>query len=189
MLTAAIAEIDAANAADPNLIDGRPLALVQGELATRWLNRLSPDASLALQLAVRAHHLRRWTIPREQFPDGRSGYLSWRRQLKSVHADAVAEVLAPVGVDAATVERVQQLVRKQGLGRDPETQAFEDVVCLVFLETQFEYLVERLDDEAKMLDVLRKTLPKMSPEAVALAGDASVPPRAAALLARVLEVD
>jgi hypothetical protein len=90
-------------------------------------------------------------------------------------------------VDPATIERTQQLVRKQGLGSDPDTQNFEDVVCLVFLETQFEDLVERLDDEAKMLDVLRKTIPKMSPAALALAGDAHVPPRAAALLARALQ--
>jgi hypothetical protein len=190
----AIAAIDAANAHDPNLIDGRPRALVQGELASKWLARLDPAASPALALAVRAHHLRRWAIPRDDYPAGRGGYLRWRRDLKAVHAESVAHVLRPVGVDPATIERTQQLVRKDGLGpdrhglgRDAEAQTFEDVVCLVFLETQFEDLVERLDDEPKMLDVLRKTIPKMSPAALALAGDAHVPPRAAALLAKALE--
>jgi hypothetical protein len=190
----AIAAIDAANAHDPNLIDGRPRALVQGELASKWLARLDPAASPALALAVRAHHLRRWAIPRDDYPAGRGGYLRWRRDLKAVHAESVAHVLRPVGVDTATIERTQQLVRKdglgpdrRGLGRDAGAQTFEDVVCLVFLETQFEDLVERLDDEPKMLDVLRKTIPKMSPAALALAGDAHVPPRAAALLAKALE--
>jgi len=187
LLSAAIAAIDAANAYDPNLTDGRPRALMQGELASQWLARLAPDAPAALVLAARAHHLRRWAIPRDDYPDGRGGYLRWRRDLKAVHAESVAHVLRPVGVDPATIERTQQLVRKQGLGTDPEAQTFEDVVCLVFLETQFEDLVERLDDEPKMLDVLRKTIPKMSPAALALAGDAHVPPRAAALLARALE--
>jgi hypothetical protein len=183
----AIAAIDAANAHDPNLIDGRPRALVQGELASKWLARLDPTASPALALAVRAHHLRRWAIPRDDYPAGRGGYLRWRRDLKAVHAESVAHVLRPVGVDPAVIERTQQLVRKQGLGTDPEAQTFEDAVCLVFLETQFETLVERLDDEPKMLDVLRKTIPRMSPAALALAGDAHVPPRAAALLAKAHE--
>ena len=39
--------------------------------------------------------------------------------------------------------------------------AFEDALCLVFLETQLSDLARRLDEE-KMVDVLRKTLPLMS---------------------------
>ena len=185
-LDRALAAIDAANAADPHLVDGQPRARLQGERATEWLARLDADAGDALVLAARAHHVRRWVIPRDDYPAGRAGYLRWRRDLKTIHAQVVAELLEPIGIDAATIRRVQQLVQKQGLGSDPEVQTFEDAVCLVFLETQFEELSDRLDDD-KMVDVLRKTLPKMSPAAHGLAADAVRYPHGHELLARALE--
>jgi hypothetical protein len=65
-------------------------------------------------------------------------------------------------------------------------QAFEDVVCLVFLETQYDDLIARLDDD-KIVAVLRKTIPKMSAHAVSLASAARFTPRGLALLTRALE--
>jgi hypothetical protein len=185
LLDLAIAAIDRANAEDPNLIAGRSRALVQGELATTWLARLDPDAPDELRLAARAHHLRRWVIPRGARPEGRGGYLKWRRDLKAVHADAAAEVLGSVGVAPDVIAAVQRLVKKQGVGRDPLAQTFEDVVCLVFLQTQYDELTARLDDD-HMIAILRKTLPKMSPAALALADEALPSERGAALVARAL---
>jgi hypothetical protein len=187
-LDRALAAIDAANAADPHLVGGRPRAQLQGERATAWLARLDAAAGDALVLAARAHHVRRWVIPRDDYPAGRAGYLRWRRDLKTVHAQTVAELLEPIGIDSATIARVQQLVQKQGLGSgsNPEVQTFEDVVCLVFLETQYEELSDRLDDD-KMVDVLRKTLPKMSPAAHALAAEAVRYPHGRVLLERALD--
>lgn len=182
-LDAALEAIDHANAADPNLIGGRPRALVQGERATHWLDRLDPQASDALVLATRGHHVRRWTSARSSYPDGRAGYLRWRRDLKGVHAETLGELLPACGIGADVVERAQQLVAKRGDQRAPEAQAFEDVVCLVFLETQFEALIDRLDEQ-KTVDVLRKTLPKMSAAAIALAGSAELHPRGRELLGR-----
>jgi hypothetical protein len=182
----AFAAIDAANAQDPNVTPDGPRALVQGRRASAWLTRLAPDAGEPLTLAARAHHLRRWAIPRREYPDGRPGYLRWRRDLKAVHAAALAEVLAPVGVPADVIERAQQLVRKERLGSDPDVQTFEDVVCLVFLETQYAELIDRLGDDDKMVDVLRKTLPKMSEPGRALAAEIALSERGAALLARAV---
>jgi hypothetical protein len=73
-----------------------------------------------------------------------------------------------VGYDDEAIERVQRIVRKQGLGRDPAVQVHEDALCLVFLETQLHELSARLDDE-KMDGVVRKTLAKMSDEGRRLA--------------------
>ena len=153
-LVPALDAIDHANAADPNLISGRPRALVQGERATLWLDRLDPQASDALVLATRAHHVRRWTSARSSYPDGRAGYLRWRRDLKAVHAETLGELLPACGIGAGVVARAQQLVAKRGDQHEPEAQAFEDVVCLVFLETQFEELIDRLDEQ-KTIDVLQ----------------------------------
>jgi hypothetical protein len=188
-IAAAIAAIDAANAEDPNSFEGRPLAQVQGELATKWLARLDADPAVALQLAVRAHHLRRWTIPRASRPAGRAGYLKWRRDLKDVHARAAEELLAPLGIAPDVIAEVQRLVKKQGLGSDPHTQTFEDVVCLVFLETQYDPLIDSLADDDKMIAVLRKTAPKMSAAGLALAAEALPSERGAALVARALSSD
>jgi hypothetical protein len=185
----AIRAIDAANADDPNrlLVRGRerPKALGEAELATEWVQRLRPNASEALLLATRAHHVRRWEVPRASYPEGRAGYLRWRRTLHGRHAHHVAEILAPIGYDAATIERVQDIVRKRDLSQDDEVQAFEDALCIVFLETQLAELAGRLDDD-KMVDVLRKTLVKMSDAGKAAAASVPLSDGDAALLHQAL---
>ena len=60
-----------------------------------------------------------------------------------------------------TIERVQRIIRKEGLKTDAAVQTHEDALCLVFLETQLVELVERLGDD-KSVDVIAKTLRKMS---------------------------
>src|SRR6266540_2353782 len=173
----AIEAIDAANADDPNrlVVRGvqRPKELAHAELVTEWLQKLDPDASEALLLAGRAHHIKRWTIPRSSYPEGRSGYLRWRRALHEVHAD--------VGYDSAVVDRVRDLVRKRGLGRDPDAQAIEDALCLVFIETQLLDLAARLDHD-KVVDVVAKTMRKMSDRGIELAGTIDLPAPAKELL-------
>jgi hypothetical protein len=168
----AVAAIDAANADDPYRIrvrgEERPKELAHAELVTEWVRRLRADASEELLLAARAHHVRRWEIPRDSYPDGRSGYLRWRRALHDLHARIAGDALAEAGYERAAIQRVQAIIRKRDLARDPEVQALEDALCLVFLETQFDELAERLDDE-KMDDVVRKTLVKMSEEGKQLA--------------------
>jgi hypothetical protein len=183
----ALAAIDAANAQDPNTLEvrgkTRPKELAHAELASEWVRILAPDASEALQLAARAHHVRRWEIPRTTEPPGRAGYHRWRRKLQEHHAQVTREILAAEGFAPDTVERVLALIRKQGLGRDPELQVLEDALCLVFLETQFEALAARLDPE-KRVDVTRKTLRKMSPTAIEHARGLSLSDAARAILER-----
>jgi len=154
----AIAAIDAANADDPH---GKELR--HAELATTWVQRLRPDASEELLLAVRAHHLRRWAVPRDSYPEGRSGYLRWRKALQRQHADDVGRILGTEGYNADAIARVQDIVQKRRLASDPEVQAFEDALCLVFVEDQLAEFSTRVD-EAKLADIVEKTLAKMSPE-------------------------
>jgi hypothetical protein len=168
----AVAAIDHANADDPNEVvvrgELRPKELAHSELATEWVHRLDSEPSEAALLAVRAHHIRRWMFPRSSYPTGRAGYLRWRRALHRFHADEVAEILRRVGYDDPTIELVQRIVAKRDLGKDRDAQLLEDVLCLVFVETQLHDLRLRLE-RPKMLDVVRKTLAKMSGEAIELA--------------------
>lgn len=188
--TDAIARIDAANADDPNSItvDGeeRPKEQAHAELVSAWVRRLDPEATELQLLAARAHHLRRWTEPRSAYPEGRSGYLRWRTARKKQHADDVADILAEVGYDASEIERVGAIIRKQGLGSDPQVQTHEDALCLVFLATQLDETLDKLDDDDHRIDVLRKTAAKMSPEALEIAGGLDYSPGSAALLGRAL---
>ena len=190
-LARALAAIDAANADDPVSIEvrgvQRPKEQAHAELVSEWLERLAPEASEALRLAGRAHHLRRWQIPRTGYPADRAGYLRWRRALHDFHAEQARAILAGLGYDEAVLSRVDDLLHKRGLARgDAEAQALEDALCLVFLETQFRELAERLE-EPKLLDVTRKTLKKMSPRAIELALGLPLDPRDADALRRALQ--
>lgn len=187
-VAAAYAAIDAANAEDPTgIVHGgveRPLAQLQGELATAWLDRLDADASAALRIAARAHHLRRFALARSAYPEGRAGYLRWRRDQKVAHAAALRELLTPLGIDEATLERACVIVQKIGLGTDPEVQTFEDAVCLVFLQTQYDDLLARGGEEL-LVNALLKTMKKMSPAGLALAVEATPEGAGKDLLVRV----
>jgi hypothetical protein len=172
-LEAALAAIDARNAEDPNVlvVDGvaRPKELAHAALVTEWVRRLDPDATDAQLLAARAHHLRRWTSPRSAYPDGRAGYLRWRTEAKKRHAAEVADLLAGVGYDAETIDRVAAIITKRGLGRDPAVQVHEDALCLVFLQTQLDELIDQLGDD-HTVEVLAKTAKKMSSAGLAAGG-------------------
>jgi Domain of unknown function (DUF4202) len=189
-LDRAFAAIDAANAADPNTlaVDGgrRPKEQVHAELMTGWVRRLDPAASEEQLIAARAHHLRRWAIPRDSEPRDRSGYLRWRATLRRRHAEDVAEILGGLGYPDESIERVQTIVRKQGLGKDAAVQVHEDALCLVFLETQLDELAAK-EGHDKMLSILRKTARKMSPAAREMAGGLAYSPAGAALLAEALD--
>jgi hypothetical protein len=186
----AIAAIDAANGDDPNriVVHGRerPKELAHAELATAWLERLVAAPSEALLLAVRAHHLRRWASPRSEHPAGRAGYLRWRKALQRSHAEQVGVILSQAGYPDDLIARVQAIIQKQGLGLDAEVQAFEDALCLVFVETQLESFAAQHPDE-KSMEVLRKTLRKMSPAAREQVLDLDLPEPVHALLVRAVE--
>ena len=185
----AIAQIDAANAPDPATIsvdgEAQPKELTHAGMLTAWIERLRPDASEALLLAARAHHLRRWESPRDGYPRGRRGYLRWRRELQRLHAAYAAEILEEVGYDAESIGAVQRLIRKESARDDPEGQAFEDGLTLVFIETQLHDLAARAESTT-MERVLRKTWRKISPAARAIALQADLAPEDRKLLERAI---
>jgi hypothetical protein len=183
-----LAAIDAANADDPHTIeiDGRirPKEQAHAELMTKWVQRLDSAAAEAQLVAARAHHLRRWVLPRSDYPEGRAGYLRWRAAQGKRHAAEVADIVTAVGYDDDFAADVSAIVTKKGLGTDPRVQTHEDALCIVFLETQFEALADKLGDD-HMAEILAKTLAKMSPAGRRIAQGLELSPRAAALLEAV----
>jgi hypothetical protein len=153
------------------------------------LERYAPHASEAVRLAARCQHIRRWEIPRAAYPMTRQGYKEWRTRLMRFHADLAGAILREVGYDEAMVARVQSLVRKEGLKVNPETQLLEDVIALVFLESYLGDFVARHGDydEAKFIDILRKTWQKMSAQGRAAALRLiTLPPELAAVVRKAV---
>ncbi|HYC71084.1 MAG TPA: DUF4202 domain-containing protein [Opitutaceae bacterium] len=178
-------QIDAAHAADPKRApDGRPAELVYAERMERWVIRLVPDASPLLRLAARCQHLERFLVPRSTFPEGKAGYLQWRKSLYGKQAARAREILLAAGYPAAEAEQVATWVAKSGLKTNAGTQALEDAACLVFLENEIEaFAAEHADyPREKFVDILRKTWRKMSGRGQELARGLSLPPAIAELV-------
>lgn len=159
-LAAVLGAIDSANAADPTLEEGRPAALLYGERMSAELARQVPDAPDLLRIAARGQHVERWLLPRAAYPEGKAGYLDWRREQGRRHAERVAGMMADAGYDAAAQARIGVLLRKEGIKRDPEVQALEDVICFVFLRHYFAAFAAKHGDDLR--GIVTKTARKMS---------------------------
>jgi len=170
-----IAAFDAINATDPNLEgvgSGRePKELLYAQRMSEMLERFAPEASAAVRLAARCQHIRRWEIPRANYPRTPEGYKAWRARLLSHHAEIGGSVMRACGYDEAMVAGVVSLVRKERLKRNPDAQLLEDVVGLVFLQHYLADFVAQHPEygEDKLLDILQKTFRKMSPRGVGAA--------------------
>jgi hypothetical protein len=158
---------------------------LQAERLSRWVARLRPDAPEALQLAARCQHLRRWEIPRNTYPDGRIGYLEWRKALSRFHADRSTEILRSAGYDDETIERVRAINQKRGLKIEPDVQTMEDALCLVFLEYELEDFARKHPAE-KVVDILRKSWRKMSDQGHAKALELNFAPGVKEVVERAL---
>lgn len=175
---AAIAKFDQYNAGDPN---GKEVLYAQ-RMSDR-LDRFKPDAAEHIKLAIRCQHIGRWEIPRNTYPEGKKGYIAWRNKLKTLHAEKAAVILKDCGYDEEMIHKVQGLLEKKDLRKNTDTQLLEDVVCIVFVEFYLDEFASRHDDE-KVIDILAKTLKKMSQEAIEVATGLTLTPRTKELLER-----
>ena len=178
---AACAAIDQANAEDPQ---GRELAY--SHRMVDWVRKLAPAASEELLLAVRAQHVRRWTVARSSYPEGRNGYLHWREDLKKFHAETLGRIMKDAGYGDAAIAKARSLIVRKNLATDAEGQTLEDAACLVFLQFELGEFAAKTEPE-KMVDILRKSWKKMSPAARERALGLTLPPDQLALVQRALE--
>ena len=189
--------IDAANRADPNQVsaEGRewPKELLYSERMSDMLDRFKADAHEVMKLAIRAQHIERWKSPRKAYPEGRIGYLQWRKDLYKIQASRAAELMAEAGYEQDACARAWQAVAKKNIKGNPDTQLLEDVTDLVFME---HYMLEFVGkhpeyDEEKWIDIIRKTWNKMSPEAqqFAISGAVSLPESLTPLVLKAVAID
>ena len=184
-----ITRFDAENAEDPNheIFEGQeyPKELLYAKRMTAWQEKLAPEASPIVKLAARAQHIRRWEIPRSSYPMDRKGYRQWRTDLGKFHAKKADEIMRGVGYDEEIIERVQALLRKENLKLDPDVQLLEDIICLVFLESYFADFSEQ-HDEKKLINIIRRTWKKMSPQGHQAALELELPSELASIIEKAL---
>lgn len=185
-----LALFDAANAEDPNMDEGQPKELLYGQRMSDMIARFAPDASEASQLAVRAQHIRRWTVPRNTYPMTKEGYHAWRTGLYKFHADTAGDLMRQAGYDDAMIERVKKAVGKRGIKVNPESQLLEDIANLVFIEHYLQAFANSKPeyDEAKWLEIIRRTWGKMSKnaQAFALSGKIKLPEALVPLITKAI---
>lgn len=179
----AVALMDAANSEDPNVetADGKewPKELLYSHRMSDMLERFKPEADDVAKLAIRGQHIQRWKSPRTDYSMDRKGYHQWRTQLYKFHADQVAALMLEAGYDEAALERVKMAVGKKALKKNADTQLLEDIAGLVFIEHYMQAFADKHPeyDEAKWIDIIRKTWRKMSEDAheFALSGKITLP--------------
>ncbi len=185
-----LALIDAANAADPNQDEGQPKELLYGQRMSGMIARFAPDASEAAQLAVRAQHIQRWTVPRNSYPMTKDGYHAWRTGLYTFHANTAGELMRQADYDDAMIERVKKAVGKRGIKVNAESQLLEDIANLVFIEHYLTAFVQSKPDydEEKWLEIIRRTWGKMSKNAqtFALSGKIKLPESLVPLITKAI---
>ncbi len=191
--TAVIAAIDAVNAEDPRttVVDGTPLPfeIVYADRMTETLGRMYPDASELLRIAARAQHIRRWQVPRDTFPMNRQGYEKWRRGLRNLHAELVGGIMDKNDYSADDIALVGMFLRKEQLKRNADSQALENVVDVIFLAYYWDDFVAKLADSSdeKLIDIVGKTLRKMSSHGHAAALALDLPPETTRIVLAAVE--
>lgn len=190
---AVIDAIDAVNAEDPrkDIVDGteRPYETVYADRMTETLQRMYPDASELLRIAARAQHIRRWQIPRDTYPRNREGYQKWRLEMRQLHADLVGGIMGHNGYSADDIALVGTFLRKERLKRDADSQALENVVDVVFLDFYWDDFVTKFADydDDKLIDIVGKTLRKMSSHGHTAALALDLPPETARIVLAAVE--
>jgi hypothetical protein len=183
----AIAAFDAYHEKDPNTEtdNGKPVPkeLLYAHRMSYRLHRFAPDADESVKLAARCQHIGRWEIPRAQYTQDRRGYLLWRHAEKLHHVRIAGEIMAECGYDTAIIDKVSALLMKRELPTNADAQLLEDVVCIVFIEHYLADFAARHDDE-KVVDILHKTMRKMSDNAKKVVGGLRLSPRVSALIAQ-----
>ena len=187
-----IREIDRVNREDPTVTrigdQQVPAALLYGQRMTMALVKFVPDASERLRIAARGQHIRRWSVPRNSYPMDRKGYLAWRTRLKIMHANLIKAIMIEQGYSQVEAQITGDLVLKKRLKQDPEAQALEDVVCLVFLQYYFEdFIHQHEEEEEKIVGILRKTWQKMSEKGHEAALALELPGKGMKLVKKALE--
>jgi hypothetical protein len=192
-LTAVHSAIDRINSEDPNKtqVNGlsQPNELLYGQYMTACLEQYFPQSNELVKIAVRAQHIKRWDLKRNEFDEGKAGYYQWRIAQGKFHAQQTKSLMLENGYDENEAELTACILRKEQLKTNENTQTLEDVACLVFLQYYFDAFAAKYteeDNEAKIIRIVQKTWGKMSDRGHEIALSLTLPAHLAALVGKAL---
>ena len=184
-----LSAIDDVNSQDPNQVEkdgcNQAKEFIYGHYMSSCLNQYWPKANELLQIAVRAQHIKRWHIKRTEFAPGKAGYLSWRKTLGKFHAQLTKQLMLEQGYDEADAESTAEILRKEQLKSNENSQTLEDVACLVFLQYYFDDFSAKHTEE-KIIRIVQLTWRKMSDRAHDIALSLTLPKHLADLVSKAL---
>jgi hypothetical protein len=164
----AVTRILKVNESDPSKVEvnGEEFAanMLYSQYMGEWQEKLYPEVAEEVKLAARAQHICRWELLRNEFPEGRAGYLKWRQTLAQKHAEILAAIMADNHYSPESIERASLAVSKKNLKTNPDSQVVEDCACLVFLEYYFDDFITKHTGD-KLINIVQKTWGKMSERA------------------------
>jgi len=188
-LQSTIIAIDDINKQDPNCTilnnESHAKELLYGQLMSQCLASYWPDANELLQIAVRAQHIKRWHLKRDEFPLGKTGYLNWRKELGRFHAQTTKQLMLKIGYNEADAEKTACIIRKEKLKKNTDSQTLEDVACLVFLQYYFDEFAAKHNEE-KIIRIVQLTWKKMSEQGHNIALSLTLPSHLAKLVNKAL---
>jgi hypothetical protein len=185
--------IDDVNSQDPNIIvcEGINQAkeLIYGQQMSACLNKYWPDAHEILQIAVRAQHIKRWQLKRNEYKEGKAGYYQWRIAQGKFHAQLTSEIMIKQGYSSDDANQCAAIIRKENLKTNDNSQSLEDVACLVFLMHYFDEFAAKYteqNNEAKIVRIVQLTWKKMSDKAHEIALSLTLPDHLANIVNKAL---
>lgn len=124
--------------------DGRQDELEYADAMETWVKRLmlKADPSTAEQLqcipggkelviiASRCQHLERFATPRSDYPEGKAGYLQWRRSLYTIQADHAVNLLQEADFPQQECALVHKWVSKTDLKPGKQSGDWGTQVCI-----------------------------------------------------------
>ena len=189
LILRAIGRLQELNAEDPNelIVDGiaHKKEVLFAERLAVWVKKIAQEPSAALQVAAYGQHVERWKSARTDYPEGRVGYLKWRKDLAKRHADVTCRIAEEAGLPEEVIAAIRKINLKQNRRENTESQIMEDALCLSFLEHEFDVFSAKHED-AKVIDIVQKTWGKMSDKAHAMALKLPLSGRPLELIGRAL---
>lgn len=184
-----LSAIDNINKEDINTttVDGvaHPKELLYGQYMSACLNQYWPNANDNLKIAVRAQHIKRWHLKRAEYPTGKAGYLTWRKELGVFHAATTKALMLEHGYSEDQAETTASIIRKEKLKSNQDSQTLEDVACLVFLQYYFDEFAAKHTEE-KIIRIVQLTWRKMSEQGHTIALTLTLPEHLATLVNKAL---
>lgn len=158
-----INKIKEINSQDPNIEGNSTKELLYTERMIDTLADFLPDTDDDLKIACAGQHIKRWEYPRTDYPEGRVGYLTWRKELYSIHANLVGSILEDFDISNDFISSVKDIMVNKVTGKS-HSQSLEDVACLVFLQHYLSDFITKHEEE-KLIKIIGSTWKKMSESA------------------------